>query len=239
MKRIISFLLVVLVLLSGCARPDKPKKEEAVVTSSAPAAPRSEHYNAEISDELRRQFFDLVVEYRVDAMYEFSPEKPMELDWFKWYCAYFVAEEDKEYVSGGVNYRGKAVEEIAERFGVTYGLKDDDAVFVKAGSLRDYPFAELIGYRKETVEGKTLVTARCVQYSFADYYYSDRVETELSYPARREAVIKGEKTDHDGNVVIFDFSFYTEDGITPTRFVSFREYPKWALDEGTGMLPEF
>ncbi|MBQ6824085.1 MAG: hypothetical protein IJP27_05495 [Clostridia bacterium] len=239
MKRIVAFLLIVLVLLSGCARPDEKKKEENTVTPSAPTAPRSEYYNAGITDELRRQFFDLVVEYRVDAMYEFSPEKPMELEWFKWYCAYFVAEEDKEYVSGGVNYRGKAVEEIAERFGMTYGLKDDDVVFVKASSLRDLPFAELIGYRRETVEGRTLVTARCVGYYFADYYYNDRVETELSYPARREAVIKGEKTDHDGNEIVFDFSFYTEDGVTPTQFVSFQDYPKWALDDGTLKLPEF
>ncbi|MBQ8894473.1 MAG: hypothetical protein IJ043_08725 [Clostridia bacterium] len=240
MKKLIALLLAVLMLFSGCAKPDVPEENENVTPGAAdtPQA-KSEWYNAEISDDLRRQFFDLVKDYRVDAMYEFTPEQPMELEWFKWYCAYFVAEEDKTYVSGGVNYTGKAVEEIAKRFGVTYGLKDDDVVFLKADSLRDVPFAELIGYRKETVDGKTLITARCVNYSYSDYYYIDRVETELTYPARREAVIKGEATDHDGNCVILDFSFYTEDGTTPTQFVSFKEYPQWALEDGTLQLPEF
>lgn len=191
-----------------------------------------------ITEEQRRWFFDLVKEYRVDAMYDFDAENPMELDWFKYYCAYFVKEEDKTYVNMGVNYSGKAVEEIAKRFGVTYGLKDDDQVFVKAGSLLDIPFAELVQYREEVVDGKTLITARCINYWFNRYNGDDRVESRETYPADRAMVLKGEVKGFDSYSII-DVAFYTEDGKTPTQFVSAMEYHKYSIEDGSVTVPEF
>lgn len=193
-----------------------------------------------ITDAQREQFYELYRTWRVDAMTEFSPEKPMELELFKYYCAYFVTDEEKTYVDMGVNYTGAAVERIAKRFGTTYGLKEDEAVFVKSGSLLSIPFAEVIQYKKETVDGKTLVTARCIDYSFNDYQYSDQAHIEASetYSDRKEMVLKGNVTGYD-YYVITDFSFYTEDGVTPTQFVSCMDYSPEALADGYQTLPEF
>lgn len=196
--------------------------------------------DASITDALREQFYELYRTWRVDAMFEFSPEKPMELETFKYYCAYFVTDEEKSYVDMGVSYTGAAVERIAKRFGMTYGLKEDDAVFVKAGSLLSIPFAELIGYKEEKVNGKTLVTARCINYSFNDYQYSDQehIEASETYSARKEMIIKGKVTGYD-YYTIQDFSFYTEDGKTPTQFVSAMTYSPESLADGYQTLPEF
>ena len=155
MKRIIAIVFMLLLILcglilllniSGCAKPDQPQ-QEAGALQEQPAPEQEQGFenpdeephvdpkldpqwkDPSITDEQRRWFFDLVKEYRIDAMYDFDAEHPMELDWFKYYCAYFVKEEDKTYVDMGVSYSGKAVEEIAERFGITYGLADDDQVF--------------------------------------------------------------------------------------------------------------
>ncbi|MBR6793635.1 MAG: hypothetical protein IKM48_04685, partial [Clostridia bacterium] len=196
--------------------------------------------DASITEALREQFYELYRTWRVDAMFEFSPEKPMELELFKYYCAYFVTDEEKSYVDMGVSYTGAAVERIAKRFGMTYGLKADDAVFVKAGSLRSIPFAEVIQYKKETVDGKTLVTARCIEYFFNDYEYSDQehIEASESYSARKKMIIKGKVTGYD-HYAITDFSFYTEDGKTPTQFVSCMGYSPELLADGYQTLPEF
>lgn len=191
-----------------------------------------------ITDEQRKQFYNLVKDYRVDAMYEFAPGKPMELEWFKYYCAYFIEEEDKTYVDMGVQYSGKAIEKLAERFGTSYGLKEDDQVFVKASSLMNIPFAELIRYKETTVNGQKMITARCINYSFNEYMYNDRVESALTYPEHRSMVLAGSVTGYDSYSVL-DFSFYTEDGQTPTQFVFFTEYPAWALEDGTSTLPDF
>ncbi|MBQ7035733.1 MAG: hypothetical protein IJN34_08360 [Clostridia bacterium] len=238
MKKWIAMILMGLILLSGCAKPNQPEppKEEPNQTSASPI--KGEWKDASITDEQRKQFFNLVKEYRVDGMYEFGPNQPMELDYFKYYCAYFISEEDKTYSNGGVNYTGKAVENLAKRFGTTYSLKEEDRVFVRAASLRDTPFAELIRYKKETVGGKELVTARCINYQFNEYLYNDRAEAELTYPAHREMVLRGEVTDWDGYEIL-DFSFYTEDGKTPAQFVSFSCYKAYALEDGTATLPEF
>ncbi len=191
-----------------------------------------------ITDEQRRWFYDLAKEYRIDAMYDFDAENPMELDWFKYYCAYFVKEEDKTYVNMGVNYSGKAVEEIAKRFGVTYGLKDDDQVFVKAGSLLDIPFAELIQYREEVVDGKTLITARCINYGFDRYIYDDRVESRETYPADRAMILKGEVEGYH-RYEILDVAFYTEDGKTPSQFVWQKSYYWQSIEDGVVSVPQF
>ncbi|MBR2013565.1 MAG: hypothetical protein IJ995_05070 [Clostridia bacterium] len=255
MKRIIAVLLMLMLVLSGCAKPDQPQ-QEAGATQDQPASeqeqglenPEEEPHvdpkidpqwkDPSITDEQRRWFFDLVKGYRVDAMYDFDAEHPMELDWFKYYCAYFVKEEDKTYVDMGVSYSGKAVEGIAERFGVTYGLADDDQVFVKAGSLLDAPFAELIQYKEEVVDGKTLITARCINYGFNRYIGDDRVESRATYPADRAMVLKGEVKGFDRYSII-DVAFYTEDGKTPSQFVSAMEYHMFSIEDGSATVPEF
>ncbi len=193
-----------------------------------------------ITDARREQFYELYRTWRVDAMSEFSPSKPMDLEFFKYYCAYFVTDEEKTYVDMGVNYIGAAVERIAKRFGTTYGLKDDDAVFVKSGSLLSIPFAEVIQYKKETVDGKTLITARCIEYIFNDYEYSDQehIEASETYSTRKEMILKGKVTGYN-HYVITDFSFYTEDGKTPTQFVSCMDYNPQSIADGYQTLPEF
>ncbi len=251
MKRIIAVLLMLLLILSGCAKPDHPQQDEGVLQEQpasdqgtenpeTPADPKIDPRwkDPSISDEQRRWFFDLVKEYRIDAMYDFDAEHPMELELFKYYCAYFVKEEDKTYVNMGVNYSGKAVEEIAERFGVTYGLADDDQVFVKAGSLLDIPFAEIIQYKKEEVDGKTLITARCINYGFDRYNGDDVVESRMTFPADRAMVLKGEVQGFQFYEVI-DVAFYSEDGKTPTQFVRCKDYPRYAIEDGSMTVPKF
>ncbi len=246
MKRIIAILLMLLMLLSGCAKPDQPRQDAGVSleqqseNQETPADPKLDPQwkDPSITDAQRRWFFDLVKEYRIDAMYDFDAEHPMELDWFKYYCAYFVKEEDKTYVDMGVSYSGKAVEEIAERFGVTYGLADDDQVFVKAGSLLDYPFAELIQYKKEVVDGKTLITARCINYGFDRYNGDDVVESRMTFPNDRAMVLKGEVRGFQ-RYEVTDVAFYTEDGKTPSQFVWCKDYPQFAIEDGSMTVPEF
>lgn len=193
-----------------------------------------------ITAEQREQFFEFVQKWRVDAMYEFTPEKPMELELFKYYCAYFVTEEEKSLTDMGVNYTGAAIERIAKWFGTTYNLKDDELVFLKAGSLRDLPFAELIQYKEEKVDGKTLVTARCIQYSFPEYYYMDwsQVSQMESYAGHKRMILDGYVSSGYETYSVFDFSFYTEDGKTPTQFVAYNCYYPESFDKGFP-LPDF
>ena len=255
MKKIVVLLLILMLILSACAKPNEPVQDQVALQE-----PSSEDQNQvledpqeephvdpkldpqwkdpSITDEQRRWFFDFAKEYRIDAMYDFDQEHPMELDWFKFYCAYFVKEEDKTYVNMGVNYSGKAVEEIAERFGITYGLADDDQVFVKAGSLLDRPFAELIQYKKEKVDGKTLITARCINYGFNRYIGDDAVESRATYPADRAMILKGEVKGFDRYSII-DVAFYTEDGKAPSQFVSAMEYHMFSIEDGSVTVPKF
>ncbi len=193
-----------------------------------------------ITAEQREQFFEFVQKWRVDAMYEFTPEKPMELELFKYYCAYFMEDDETTYVDMGVTYPGAAIERIAKWFGTTYGLKDDEKVFLKACSLRDFPLAELIQYKEETVDGKTLVTARCILYDFPEYRYVDwsDVPKMESYAGYKRMILDGYVSSGYEFYSIFDFSFYTEDGKTPTQFVSYDDYSPEFFDEGFP-LPEF
>lgn len=251
MKRIIAVLLMLLWILSGCAKPDQPQQDEEVSQEQSASDQGTENTETHvdpkidpqwkdpsITDEQRRWFFDLVKEYRIDAMYEFDAEHPMDLELFKYYCAYFVKEEDKTYVDMGVNYSGKAVEEIAKWFGVTYGLADDDQVFVKAGSLLDRPFAELIQYKKEVVDGKTLITTRCINYGFDRYNGDDVVESRMTFPNDRAMVLKGEVQGFQRYDVI-DVAFYTEDGKNPSQFIYAKNYSQWAIENGKMSVPEF
>lgn len=245
MKKWFAILAVLVLLLSGCAKaepqpeeqPQTPVEEDQVVIEELPEPePILAEKDSTITDEQRKLFFDLVKEYRVDAMPEFSPGNPIELNWLKYYCAYFVEEDEKTFVSGGVNYTGAAVERIAKRFGMSYGLKDDDQVFV-TGSLMPTPFAELIQYKEESVEGQTLVTARCVNYQFSEYNYNDYPEGELTYPKHRSMVIGGKASGYEYYEII-DFSFYTEDGKTPTQFVSCTSIGRELLEDGIQTLPK-
>ena len=266
MKRIIAVSLMLLLIffgfmlllnISGCAKPNEPQQEAGASQDQTISGQEDEiletpedlesHVDPKIdpqwkdhsiTDEQRRWFFDLAKEYRVDAMYDFDAEHPMELDWFKYYCAYFVKEEDKTYVDRGVNYSGKAVEEISKWFGVTYGLSDDDQVFIKSGSLLDTPFVELIQYREEKADGKTLITARCINYDFDRYNCDDAVESRATYPADRAMVLKGEVKGFDSYSII-DVAFYTEDGKTPTQFVSAMEYRQWQIEDDSVTVPKF
>lgn len=194
-----------------------------------------------ITAEQREQFFDLVQKWRVDAMSDFTPDQPMQLEFFKYYCAYFVTDEEKSYTDMGVHYTGAAVERIAKRFGTTYGLKDDEKVFLKAGSLRDLPLAELVQYKEEKVDGKTLVTARCVQYDFPEYRYVDWSDVPVmeSYADHKRMILDGNITSGYETYFIYDFSFYTEDGKTPTQFVSYAGYSPESIEAGYQTLPEF
>lgn len=226
---------------------DQPAQDQPTVDAPAEEQPEEKKPQIDpdwkdpsITEEQRRWFYDLAREYRVDAMalYGFEPGKPMDLQLFAYYCAYFMKEEDKTYVDMGVNYSGKAVEEIAKRFGVTYGLKDDDQVFVKAGSLLDIPFIELVQYREEVVDGKTLVTARCINYWFNRYNGDDRVESRETYPADRAMILKGKVEGYDGYEVI-DISFYTEDGKTPSQFVSGSCIRYYSIEDGSMTVSAF
>ncbi len=193
-----------------------------------------------ITKEQREQFFDFVREWRVDAMSDFTLEKLMPLEQFKYYCAYFVTEEEKTYVDMGVNYTGAAVERIAERFGTSYGLKADEPVFVKAGSLKDLPFAELIQYKEEKVNGKTLVTARCINYAIPAYYNMDwaHIQETDSYPTHRAMILDGKVEGYE-SYSVYDFSYYTVSGKYPAQFVSFTCYDAQSIADGSRPLPDF
>lgn len=251
MKRIIAVLLMLLWILSGCAKPDQPQQDaelsqeqsaldQGTENTETPADPKIDPQwkDPSITDEQRRWFFDLVKEYRIDAMYDFDAEHPMDLEWFKYYCSYFIKEEDKRQENGKLFYKGRAVEEIAKWFGMSYGLKDEEEVILKVGSLLDDPFAELIQYKEEKVNGKTLIIARCINYGFDRYMYNDRVESEMTFPADRAMVLKGEVQGFQRYDVI-DVAFYTEDGKTPSQFVRCKDYPQFAIEDGSMSVPEF
>ncbi len=249
MKKIIALLLMLILILSGCAKPEEPVQDQLASDQGQEFENPDEEPHADpkidpqwkdpsITDEQRRWFFDLVKEYRIDAMYDFDAEHPMELDWFKYYCSYFVKDEDKRQENGKLFYKGRAVEEIAKWFGMSYGLKDEEGVTLKVGSLLDDPFAELIQYKEEKVDGKTLITARCINYGFDRYMSNDRVESELNYPTDRAMVLKGEVQGFQ-RYYVTDVAFYTEDGKTPTQFIYAKDYPQWSIEDGSMTVPEF
>lgn len=220
-NKLLPAILICSLLLSGCTPKNPLVTYDSVITTDGSmqenAIPK-EWKDASITDEKREFFFDLVKEYRIDAMREFAPGEQPELELFKWYCAH-VCEiqtgDDGSYLSG------EAVEKIAnERFGFHYDLKADAVISLKAGSLMDTPFAEVIQYKEEKIDGKTLVKARLVNYTFSKFLYNDRVEEDAEYPAYREMILKGDVSGYDG-YALYDVAYYTEDGKTPTQFISF------------------
>lgn len=245
--RLLSWMMVLLMLLSACARPNAEEEKtdvEPPVQSETGAAKehrlKSEWKSPAITNAQRKEFYEWVVDYRMDAVPEFKAGETIDLDWMKYYCIHFIEEKDREYVSGGTNFSGPDIEKIAnDRFGMSYGLKEGDVVFMKAEGGRSEPMVELIGYKTKNVDGKTLVTARYVEYFWNEYANYTYPSDNPNYPRHRKEIFEGSLSDYDW-YGITDISYYTEpDGKTPRQFVSCWGYGYQALEEGRQTLPDF
>ncbi len=244
--RLLSLSIILLILLSACAQPkpqeaaDIPDENQTETTEQKEYRLKAEWKNSAITDAQRKEFYEWVINYRMDAVPEFKVGETIELDWMKYYCIYFIDENDREYVSGGTNFSGPAIEKIAnERFGMSYGLKEGEVVFMKAEGGRSEPMAELINYKTQTINGKTLATARYAEYQWNEYANYTYPDDNPNYPRHRAQIFKGTLTDYEW-YSITDISYYTEsDGKTPAQFVSCMSYGYQSLEDGYQTLPDF
>ncbi len=274
MKRITATLIIMLLLLCSCNKPvakqEEPEEneysggitfQEAMKEGYDPESagdglpdqmPEPEEYtipkDSNITDDQRNAFFELVKEYRIDYLPYFKEgEKPTVEDtiWlivvrFRDEC---VTKNDRLYIPKELANRvGKAY------FNVDFELKED--LLVPTGEVNVHPMAELIGYEKETVDGKTIVTARFMKYYFESFsslqlpedvlrnygpieeaapdiqaYYEETKKNLTIYEEWKNKIVTGQLKTIKGTNFYQEVKYYTEDGITPTEFISRNEYP--------------
>ena len=274
MKRITATLIIMLLLFCSCNKPvakqEEPEEneysggitfQEAMKEGYDPESagdglpdqmPEPEEYtipkDSNITDDQRNAFFELVKEYRIDYLPYFKEgEKPTVEDtiWlivvrFRDEC---VTKNDRLYIPKELANRvGKAY------FNVDFELKED--LLVPTGEVNVHPMAELIGYEKETVDGKTIVTARFMKYYFESFsslqlpedvlrnygpieeaapdiqaYYEETKKNLTIYEEWKNKIVTGQLKTIKGIDFYQEVKYYTEDGITPTEFISRNEYP--------------
>lgn len=188
--------------------------------------PRTFIKDENIKDEQREFYFDFTQKYRIDVMPSFKTGEQPALQEMKWYVALLCKDEvifDATLNSSFVT--GSTIERVAkDYFGVSYGLKPEDTLALEIGSYPGLPMAELIDYKEEQVGEKTLITARIAEYYFSEFDYVEDPEKyhPEDYQLAKNRIITGE-TEGLENSNVHIVQFYTEDGVTPTQFVSHTE----------------
>ncbi len=181
-----------------------------------------------ITEEQREYFFEFARTYYLSGMRYFEDGKPAHLDDFKWYCVCLYPEKVKDLA-----FPGEIIEKVAsEFFGWSYGLKEGETVPLEIGGHAGPPTAELINYKEEKVGEQTLVTLRYADYAVWPLWDEDDTwqKEHEKYAPLREQIIKGNVTE-EYSLTFFDVQYYTKDGKTPERFMSYRSYQYNAVPE--------
>lgn len=231
MKRLISVLLMLALLLCSCGKPQSaPAGEQSGIGDDGlPDAPMTfdlESYTVtrqqDITDAQREQFFELARTYRVDAMPYFMVGDQPALQDMKWYCAHLFRDELVAGANGSA-VTGKTIERVAaEYFDLSFGLSETDVFPLEGGSFRDQPMMELVGYRETNSNGKTYITARLADYCFSQMMYNDKQEEHPDYATLRASVIAGKPAEYVG-LTFYDVQYFAEEG-KPVQFVACVSY---------------
>lgn len=199
-----------------------------------------------ITDAQRETFFALARKYCLHTMPDFAfGKKPTAEECERYavnYCSSVLLRGDTEtYIpKDAMEQMGKEV------FNVAFALDGDMKTTLGAIAL---PMAELIYYKEEQSEGKTLITGKFVDHYFYPFAYAVDPESvtitydpndagitgnvlkayELSqeenisfYEAAKKVVVSGQLDTVERASRCYEIQYYTEDGINPTEVVSFK-----------------
>lgn len=168
----------------------------------------------------RCEIFDLVADYRIDAMPEFKEGEIPDIEDMKWYAVHLNVDKiDKE--NGTIS--SKIFKEVAkDKFGLEYDLGGQKELSIPAADINDFPFAEVIKYS----DSGSKVTATVAIYNFSHIRdYNCRELEPSGYENERRRVTEGIGNTEEITSIV-EFSYTTKDGKTPDKFISLKRYTK-------------
>lgn len=194
----------------------------------------------------QRKFYQAFCEkYFLAAMRSFKEGEQLPLDEFKFYVS--DLHRDRQYYKEGINFAylpGELVEQEAALFGWSYGLGADSEVPLgfDDGTSNDYLY-ELVAYKEAEQNGQKRITVkikahRCnfnsddpKNYNFIYYYaldytpntlaiYEKMKQENLSYYEAACRLVVQEGNLPEPAALVYHLTYLTQDGETPTRFVS-------------------
>ncbi len=168
----------------------------------------------------RCEIFDLVADYRIDAMPEFSEGETPDIEDMKWYAVHLNVDKiDKE----NSTISSKIFNKVAkEKFMLEYDLNGQKELSIPAADINDFPLGEIIRYSYDGVK----VTATVAIYNLSyvrEYNCRELYPSEYEY-AKRTVTQGLENTEEITSIV--EFSYTTKDGKTPDKFISLKRYTK-------------
>ncbi len=172
-----------------------------------------------ITNSQRVSFFDMFAEYKINAMPVFDEGAVPDINDMGWYIFHL----NQDNINGGHFPADVFDSEVKRLFGFEYNLQQSE-FSLSEGKLKEYPFAELIGYSEEKTDEGTVVTATA-----AVYYMWNLVEQNCEdlYP-EDFAIAKGTVTSGSGNIDdisgIYVIKYLSDDGINPKKFLSLERY---------------
>ncbi len=167
----------------------------------------------------RTEFFDMFAEYQISAMPEFSENEIPDISDMGWYIFHLNQSE----LNGGTFPADIFNSEVKRLFGFDYNLQQSE-IALDEGELKEYPFAELIGYDTEQTDEGTVVTATA-----AVYYMWNLTEQNCDETSPTDfAIAKGTVTGGNGNIGdisgIYVIKYLSDDDINPKKFLSLEKY---------------
>ncbi len=168
----------------------------------------------------RCEIFDLVADYRIDAMPEFEEGEIPDIEDMKWYAVHLNVDKiDKENSTISSKILKKVSKEI---FSLEYDLNGQKELSIPAADINDFPLGEIIRYSYDEVK----VTATVAIYNLGYVKeYNCRELYPLEYEYAKRTVTQGlENTEEITSII--EFSYTTKDGKTPDKFVSLKRYTK-------------
>lgn len=226
MKRMIAFLLMILLFCSSCSTLADQKTQigdDGLPNEMPEAVAVKIVKDPNIKEEQRELFFDVAQEHRFDALPEIRNGQQPELDWMKWYVVYVCGKDSIIQTPDGPFLSTEDFNRVVNGyFDFNYDLGDAKTIPLEIGGLNGVPFVELVAYKEEVAEnGETLVTARFVQYSNDPLSWAVDPETEYpeEYANFRYSIVTGQADQADASNIT-EIQYYTQDGINPTRIIS-------------------
>lgn len=167
-----------------------------------------------ITDELREIYFDFVINYRVDAIPEFSEGEVPEVEKMKLYTAHY-----EPYLSepDDIPVDSDKIKQVAkDLFGIENVTSDDTDYIVKLEDLNELPYSELIQYSKEETDSGTIITATV---GIRRYYGTYTIRRYDDHRHLRKIIIEGnEWMPYFYRICKFKY-IAKADGVTPEKFI--------------------
>ncbi|MBQ6823128.1 MAG: hypothetical protein IJP27_00600 [Clostridia bacterium] len=239
MKKCNLAALIILLLLpvSGCAKPATPQSAGGEQATEPTVYQSSEQA---ISTEQRALYFDLARNYRFDHLPDFQEGDVLSADDLRWYACAFAPDQVVQTEKGSF-VPTETYQKIAPLFGIQ---PPDRPIQLEIGSYGGFPFMELISFQKE----KNIITVELKKHYFYELDSVARQETATFiydptleyYPntdsawnlmeaekltlfeAAKALVLRGQVPEQPSTTK--KITYETEDGITPTRFLSARTF---------------